>query len=86
MQILNVWTLCIGKFLHGVFVTVCHMAATKMINETVPVFLIGQVGVVVQTMMAFGYCLVMGMGMGLPADDYDPALSSAKNNAAKLID
>jgi len=36
--------------------------------------------------MAFGYCLVMGMGMGLPVDDYDPALSNAKNDAAKLLD
>jgi hypothetical protein len=62
------------------------MAATKMINETVPVFMLGQVGVVVQTMMAFGYCLVMGMGMGLPVDDYNPALSNPKNDAAKLID
>lgn len=62
------------------------MAATKMINETVPVFMLGQVGVVVQTMMAFGYCLVMGMGMGLPAADYDPALHNAKNDAAKAMD
>lgn len=28
----------------------------------------------------------MGMGMGLPVDDYDPALSNAKNDAAKLVD
>lgn len=74
MQILNVWTLCIGKFLHGVFVTVCHMAATKMINETVPVYMLGQVGVVVQTSMAFGYFVVIGMGIGLPSADYDPSI------------
>ena len=87
MQVLNIWTLCIGKFLHGVFVTVCHIAAVKMINETIPVFMLGQVGVVVQTMMAFGYCLVMGMGIGLPAADYDPAIIGDKSNdAAKLAD
>ena len=62
------------------------MAATKMVNETVPVFMLGRVGVVVQTMMAFGYMLVMGMGMGLPSDDYDPTLSNAKNDLAKLAD
>jgi hypothetical protein len=62
------------------------MAATKMLNETVPVFMWGRVGVVVQTMMAFGYMLVMGMGMGLPTDDYNPALSNAKNDMAKLAD
>jgi len=37
-------------------------------------------------MMAFGYCLVMGMGMGLPLDDYNPALTNADNDAAKLAD
>ena len=37
--------------------------------------------------MAFGYCLVMGMGMGLPSDDYNPGITgNAKNDAAKLID
>ena len=76
MQILNVWTLCIGKFFHGIFVTVCHMAALKMVNETVPVYLLGKVGVVVQTSMAFGYFVVIGMGAGLPSADYDPGVTS----------
>lgn len=86
MQILNVWTLCIGKFFHGIFVTVCHMAATKMINETVPVYLLGKVGVVVQTSMAFGYFIVIGMGVGLPSADYNPSLTTPENEAAKNID
>ena len=50
------------------------MAATKMINETVPVYMLGKVGVVVQTSMAFGYFVVIGMGIGLPSADYDPSI------------
>lgn len=62
------------------------MAATKMINETVPVFMLGRVGVVVQTSMAFGYFIVIGMGAGLPSADYDPAIRSISNDEAKVID
>ena len=36
MQILWVPTLIFGKFMHGVTVTVVHMACQKMIVETVP--------------------------------------------------
>ena len=52
------------------------MAALKMVNETVPVYLLGKVGVVVQTSMAFGYFVVIGMGAGLPSADYDPGVTS----------
>ena len=47
MQIVNIYTITIGKFLNGFFVTVVHIANIKMINETVPVFLIGKFGTVV---------------------------------------
>jgi uncharacterized membrane protein YvlD (DUF360 family) len=47
MQIVSVFTLSLGKFLHGFFVTVVHMAQVKMINETVPVYLLGTLGPVV---------------------------------------
>jgi len=68
-------------------VTVCHIAAIKMINETVPVFVLGKVAVLIQTMMAFGYFLVIGMGIGLPQGDYDPGLlNDPLNEKAKLID
>ena len=45
-----------------------------MINETVPVYLLGRFGPVIQTMTAMGYLLVLGMGRGLPDADYDPDL------------
>jgi len=44
MQILALPTLVAGKFLHGFFVTVVHMSQIKMLNETVPVYLLGQFG------------------------------------------
>ena len=47
MQIVNIYTLTIGKFLNGFFVTIVHIANIKMINETVPVFLLGKFGTVV---------------------------------------
>ena len=62
------------------------MAATKMINETVPVYMLGKVGVVVQTSMAFGYFVVIGMGIGLPSADYDPSINTPENTLAKQID
>jgi hypothetical protein len=50
MQVLNTYTISLGKFLNGFFVTVVHMANIKMINETVPVYLLGACGTVVGTM------------------------------------
>ena len=44
MQIVSVPTLILGKFLHGFTVTVVHMAATKMISESVPVYQLGLFG------------------------------------------
>lgn len=37
MQIVSVPSLILGKFLHGFTITVVHIAANKMISETVPV-------------------------------------------------
>lgn len=48
MQYLTIWTLCIGKFFHGIFVTVVVMACGKMINETVPVYLLESYGIIIQ--------------------------------------
>ena len=48
MQYLSIWTLCLGKLLNGIFVTVVVMACGKMINETVPVYLLETYGIIVQ--------------------------------------
>ena len=48
MQYISLPTLVIGKFLNGFFVTIVQMAQIKMINETVPVYLLGTFGPIVQ--------------------------------------
>lgn len=84
LQIVNLNTLVIGKFIHGYCVTVVHICAIKMINETVPVYLLGLYGTVIQTATAFGYILVLGLGTFLPSEDYNPELVGDKiNDAAK---
>lgn len=87
MQILNVNAIIVGKFAHGFFVTVVLMAAVKMINETVPVVLLGKYGAVSNFFGAMGYLLCLGMGVGLPAHDYNPELVDDKINlVAKQAD
>mmetsp|Transcript_18127 Transcript_18127/g.30967 ORF Transcript_18127/g.30967 Transcript_18127/m.30967 type:complete len:88 (+) Transcript_18127:488-751(+) len=80
MQILSTFTLCLGKFWNGFFVTIVHVTQIKMINETVPVYLLSSFGPVVQQGCALGYLLVMGLGMGLPIADYNPALVDDVDN------
>ena len=63
MQIVSGWMLILGQFLYGVFVTVVHMACLKMINETIPVYLLGSFGTVVQTGASFGHLLLLGLGI-----------------------
>ena len=51
-----------------------------MINETVPVYLLGTCGTVVQSMMSTGYLLVLGLGFFLPEADYDPEKGNQPSN------
>lgn len=74
MQILDVRTLILGKLLHGIFVTVVHIAGVKMINESVPHNLIGPYGTSIAIVMTTGYMLTCVFGLGLPEADYNPAL------------
>lgn len=39
MQYMDLYTIMIAKFVHGLFVTYVHMSNVKMINETVPEYL-----------------------------------------------
>ena len=45
-----------------------------MINETVPVYLLGSYGTVLQTCAAVGFMFCFGLGLGLPQSDYDPEM------------
>lgn len=66
MQILDLRTIVLGKFLNGVFVTCVHISYIKMINETAPVYLLGICGTVVGFMQNFGYMIVQSLGVMLP--------------------
>lgn len=79
-QIVSVPTLVIGKFLHGFTITVVHISSSKMLNETVPVYMLGQYGAAVQVATNIGYMLVFGFGLLLPSGDYNPALTNDENN------
>ena len=74
VQVCSVPTLVVGKFFHGVTVTVVHMATSKMISETVPVDQLGKYGPAGQVAGNIGYTLVLGFGLLLPSGDYNPAL------------
>jgi len=64
----------LGKLLHGICVTVVHIANVKMIQETVPAHLLGYYGVFIAVVMMSGYSLTCFVGLGLPSGDYNPAL------------
>ena len=66
MQFIWVPALVFGKLIHGFSITVVHMAAVKMLNETVPVYYLGSFGPLVQGLMATGYGLTFGLGIFLP--------------------
>jgi hypothetical protein len=59
---------------------VVHIANIKMINETVPVQLLGACGTVVNFMTQVGIALCLGLGVYLPAGDYNPELINDKDN------
>lgn len=84
MQILDLRTIVIGKFLNGLFVTSVHIAYIKMINETAPVYLLGICGTVVGFMQNFGYMTVQSLGVMLPQADYDPEIIGDERNDAAL--
>ena len=45
-----------------------------MINETVPVYLMGKYGAFTAMSAQIGYFIVFGFGFGLPESDYNPEL------------
>ena len=86
MQILSVYCLIIGKFLNGFFVTVVQITQIKMINETVPVYLLDKYGPMINVLDALGYLLVTSFGKGLPSGDYNPILGDTPSNLKALND
>ena len=73
-------TIIVAKFVHGLFVTFVHMSNVKMINETVPEYLKSQYGTYIAVVMTSGYTLTMIVGLGLPEQDYNPAIPRTGDN------
>lgn len=73
-------TMILAKFLHGVFVTICHISACKMISETIPKTKQSLFTPVMAVFGALGYCLVFGLGMLLPLEDFKPGLPLVDDN------
>ena len=70
--------------MHGICVTIVWISVTKMINETIPVYKLGSLGVFTHIMISIGYSIVLGMGIFLPKDDYNPSIHNDQtNNLAK---
>lgn len=70
----------LGKFLHGVTVTVVFIAGSKMISESVPVYMLGTFGPFNTVSMSSGFMLVLGFGLLLPSGDYNPSLQDDPKN------
>ena len=74
MQWLNIWAIILGKFLQGISVTVVHLAVMKIINETVPLSMVGFFGVFINQVGTIGMLLSLGLGIIMPPADYDPSI------------
>lgn len=80
MQHLSFETLVFGKFWNGLFVTVVQLSCLKMLNETIPVSVYGKFSTIWSVCGSMGYFLVMALGRGLPAQDYNPELANDSTN------
>ena len=80
-------TLCVGKVVHGIMVTIVMITASKLINESVPVYLLDKYGAAQQVFSGIGLILVLGFGTELPQANYDPRiLNDPTNNLALKAD
>ena len=77
-------TLVLGKFLHGVTVTIVHISVQKMTVETVPKHVTGAYAPMTNFFMATGYMLILGSGLGLPDADYHPVGPDVEKTGANL--
>ena len=62
----EIWTIIVGRFIHGFALSVFMGVSSRMTDETVPPHLIGFFGLYVNISYLFGVMLVMLFGLGLP--------------------
>ena len=66
--VLSLTTIAIGKFLFGFAAGVINVACPKMLDETVPVNLLGAFGIATNAYINLGIGLAMVIGIGLPEE------------------
>lgn len=64
----NLGALCVGRFIFGFSAGIFTCAGPKMVEETVPINLIGQFGMVSNATICFGCMVAMLVGWGLSVD------------------
>ena len=64
--IVNVWVITAGRFLHGLSVGIFMAAGPRMLDETVPIHLLGSFGVYTNVYANLGVLLCLLLGLGLP--------------------
>ena len=67
--ITTVYTIIIGRLIHGICTGVFMTGGPRMLDETVPPHLLGTFGTYTNVYANFGILLVMVLGFGLPAGD-----------------
>lgn len=65
---LNLWAILVGKLFFGICAGVINIAGPKMLDETVPIHLIGAFGIATNTYICLGIFLATLLGAGLPKD------------------
>jgi hypothetical protein len=65
---LNIWSIIAGKLLYGFSSGVINIACPKMLDETVPLELIGGFGIATNTFICVGIFFGVALGMGLPEE------------------
>jgi MFS family permease len=80
MQYLSLFTLCLGSFLQGICIIIVQISISKMINESIPVYKLGSVGVITPIGISFGYVIFLAMSTFLPDKATDKQNEIYKND------
>ena len=67
-MVLNFRAIVLGKFLFGVAAGGLHVAGAKMLDETVPVEMLGAFGIATNIYICLGIKLATLIGIGLPKE------------------
>ena len=66
---LNVWVISVGRLLHGLSAGIFMSAGPRMLDETVPIHLLGSFGVYTNVYCNLGVLICLLLGLGLPQQE-----------------